>query len=262
MNIKKSTIIGLLLIVTFYLFSCSSKKFIEINEFDFTSLKGNIHTIHCYKFPKPNKNDSLESIIYYNKKRKAVKQIDFYGKNNEVTTSNYDSKDRLIEEITQNREQSTSKYFYDNKDNLIRYQQLYNGNISFEKKILYDKYSNKIEEIYFKKGQVDTAKFTNNYKERTHVYITKKNDFIKKKYNKGGLHILTQSTYNKKDTTLMSYSYDKKNNITNRTKYINGKLNFKETHKNKYDKKGNLIEMIIYSDGKISSRKTYVIEYK
>ena len=107
------------IIIIFGLSSCKSLKFKELDEFEFSSLHGNINKIYFYEYSKYNLKDTLQSILYYNKNRKAIKQIDFYDKDSITTISTYDSKNRLIKEVSDDKKISTNKFYYDKKGNLI-----------------------------------------------------------------------------------------------------------------------------------------------
>ncbi len=226
-----------------------------------------------------NKNDTIvhneNSVVFFDEKNKIIKQIDYYLKFINETDFNY--KNELLENTISKRGKRIRKteYKYDDKKNIIEYNQSENDTLYFRKNSIYDKNNNPLEQTYFhpnyKRNNI-LEKFTYDYKNRI-VNIQSfdennkpKNYYLKTYFNKEGYIIKTEFIYtdsNKDNSNTMIIEYDKLGNITKSSSFDkDGKLNGLTESRNIYDEKGNIIIREKYFKEKLIEKTTYKITYR
>jgi hypothetical protein len=273
---KKNYFLPILLIF----FSCNSIKIKEMEMDSTQDLIGKIKQIEMNTFRYPiNEKDTIiqkeNSIVYFDVKNRIVKQVDYYLKFIDETDFNY--KNNLLEKTVSKigKRISKTEYKYDNKNNIIEYNQLENDTLSFRKTSVYDNQNNTIEETYFHpnyKSNNSIEKFTYDYKNRT-VNIQSldennkpRNHYLKTHFNKKGYIIKTEFIYtdsNKGYSNTSIIEYDKLGNLTRRASFdINGKPKESTEYKNTYDEKGNIILREKYWKQKLIEKTTYKITYR
>lgn len=243
-------------------------------------LIGKVKQIEMNTFRYPiNENDTIvhkeNSVIFFDEKNRIIKQIDYYLKFIDETDFNY--KNDLLENTISKSGKRIRKteYKYDDKNNIIEYNQLENDTLYFRKNSIYDKKNNPIEQTYFHpkyKRNNSIEKFTYDYKNRI-VNIQSfdenskpKNHYLKTYFNKKGYIIKTEFIYtnsNKDYSTKSIIEYDRLGNLTKRTSFDkDGKPKESIKSRNIYDEKGNIIVREKYLEEKLIEKTTYKITYR
>lgn len=266
--------------ILFAFLSCNSIKVKEMELDSTQDLVGKIKQIEMTTFHYPiNDKDTIvrkiNSIIFFDKKNRITKQIDYYPKFIDETDFNY--KNNLLENTISKigKRINKTEYKYDDKKNVIEYSQLENDTLHFKKSSIYDSKNNPIEQIYFHpnyKRNNSVEKFTYDYKNRT-VNIQSfdednkpKNHYLKTYFNKKGFIIKTEFIYtnsNKGYSNTSIIEYDKLGNLTRRVSLDNdGKPKESTDYKNTYDEKGNIIVREKYWKQKLIEKTAYKITYR
>ena len=243
-------------------------------------LIGKVKQIEMNTFRYPiNKNDTIvhkeNSVVFFDEKNRIIKQIDYYLKFIDETDFNY--KNDLLENTISKSGKRIRKteYKYDDKNNIIEYNQLENDTLYFRKNSIYDNKNNPLEQKYFHpnyKRNNSVEKFTYDYKNRI-VNIQSfdenskpKNHYLKRYFNKKGYIIKTEFIYtnsNKDYSTKSIIEYDKDGNLTKRTVFDkDGKPKESTERRNIYDEKGNIIVREKYLKEKLIEKTTYKITYR
>lgn len=266
--------------ILFILLSCNSIKIKEMEMDSTQELIGKVQQIEMNTFRYPiNKNDTIvhkeNSVVFFDEKNRIIKQIDYYLKFIDETDFNY--KNDLLENTISKSGKRIRKteYKYDDKNNIIEYNQLENDTLYFRKNSIYDKKNNPIEQTYFHpnyKRNNSVEKFTYDYKNRI-VNIQSfdennkpKNHYLKTYFNKKGYIIKTEFIYtnsNKDYSNKGIIEYDKLGNLTKRTSFDkDGKPKESTESRNIYDEKGNIIVREKYLKEKLIEKTTYKITYR
>jgi hypothetical protein len=266
--------------IIFVFLSCNSIKIKEMEMDSTQELIGKVKQIEMNTFRYPiRKNDTIvrkeNSVVFFDKKNRIIKQIDYYLKFIDETDFNY--KNNLLENTISKSGKRIRKteYKYDDKNNIIEYNQLENDTLYFRKNSIYDSKNNPLEQTYFHpnyKRNNSVEKFTYDYKNRI-VKIQSfdennkpKNHYLKTYFNKKGYIIKTEFIYTDSNIDYSNKSiieYDKLGNLTKRTSFDkDGKPKESTESRNIYDEKGNIIVREKYMNEKLIEKTTYKITYR
>jgi len=271
-----------LLFIFVILISCRTYKIKQDNDNQTQKLIGNITKIKItnYNYPLFRKDTIIRKSItevYFNSNNQIKLQIDKQEKYTDSTFYFYKNKN-LQKTVTKNNTNINSEdFFYDNKNNIIKYIQIFNGEIYFIKESKYDIHNNPIEQTYtFPKNSMNDSRevFEYNYKKLFYtVKSFKKNsdpintNFLKTYFNKDGYIIKTEFLYegkNKDYSFASNLTYDTKGNLQCRKGYLINNNMPKQTtcFKNVFDKKGNIIISEKYVNDKLLDKQIFEISYK
>lgn len=222
------------------------------------TIHGNVKKITSYETHEKKKDDSTKIIIYFDSKGKPLRQLDFYKKFTETTVMTYDENGRLISEKSDMRDNFQSKYEYDEKGNLAIYKQMYDGKITLEKKIFYDKRHNIIMHVFLKKDKpADTTWYSYDYRKRVMTTKFHPGKISTTNFDRKGNIIRTDNQYG----TIL-YEYDKMGRMSKKTAFnAQGKLKFTNIIQNKYDHRNNLISTVVIVDGEPFKKTNIYIDY-
>lgn len=284
-NLKKTSIkfitkLSFILIV-FSLISCKS---IEIENIDIETstvknLQGKVkelEIISCQYYTNninSEKIDSLNihSIIFFNKKKRILKQIDSYPNFKSEVNYNYKNK-LLVSTVTKiaNRIDRT-EYKYDEKKNLINYKSFQNDTLCININYKYDLKNNPIlvQKIFYidgKEKRKDNFKNIYNYKDQTvkQCNLNQKNSdngFYITYYDDKGKEIKSESIDSLENIkNSVTYEYDKSGNLI---KKINTSNQQRQIHnyEYKFDKRKNIIQIIEIFENKTMSKTNIMIKY-
>lgn len=275
-HMKKNIFIPILLIFL----SCNSIKIKEMEMDSTQDLIGKIKQIEISTFRYPiNKEDTVvhkeNSVVFFEMENRIIKQMDYFLKFTDETDFNY--KNNLLENTISKSGKRIRKteYKYDDKTNVIEYNQIENDTLFFRKRLIYDNKNNPLEQTYFfpnYKSHNSVEKFTYDYKNRI-VNIQSfdennkpRNHYLKTYFNKKGYIIKTEfiyTDYNKGVSNTSMIEYDKLGNLTKRTSFDEDeKVEASMEYKNTYDKKGNIILREKYLKDKLIEKTTYKITYR
>ena len=222
------------LIPTFLLFiSCNSTKMKGIELDSTQELIGKIkeievNTFYYATYKKDTSSIQIKSTVTFDKNNNIIKQIDDYSKFSEETYFNYKKKMLVSTISTSDKRVRRNEYKYDNKNNLVEYNQLENDTLYFSKTTTFDNKNNPLVETYlhpnFPKNN-STEKFSYDYKKRIATIQSydennkPKNHFLRIYFNKKGYTIKTESVNNKGIFHSSTTEYDKLGNLTQKMVY-------------------------------------------
>lgn len=168
-----------------------------------------------------------------------------------------------------------TEYIYDDKKNVIEYNQLENDTLTFRKSSVFDNKNNPLEQRYFYpncNSNNSLQKYTYDYKNKFVIIQSfdennkQRNYYLKNYFNKKGFIIKTDFIYtdfNKDYSSTSIIEYDKLGNLTRKTVFDkDGKSKESSEYKNTYDEKGNIILRESFSKEKLIVKKIYKIIYR
>ena len=236
--------------------------------------------ITTYNYPIFRKDTTITksiSEIYFNSQNQIKLQIDQMEKYTDSTFYFYKNKNLQRTTSKINTNTSSEDFFYDSKNNIIKYIQCDNEKIYFIKESKYDKHNNPIEQIYtFPNYSMNDSKdvFKYDYKNQFYTVENFKENrdpvnyhFLRMHFNKNGYIVKTEFLYegkNKEYSFGSHLTYDKKGNLECRKGFLIINNAPKETicFKNIFDKKGNIIQKEKFINDKLLEKQIIEISYK